>query len=102
MVVLAVYLLVVAALWWAWWREDRARPRTVTPAPAPSSSGRRPAAPAVPQRRPRHRLVLPDPAITEDDVIAFGLALERCADVAAAALVDPGRPAAPRVPRDVG
>lgn len=102
MVMLVGYLLVVLALWWIWERDDRGRRAEGTGAASRPLGTARAAPPRTPARRPVRRRQLDDPALTEDDVIAFGLALERSLDVAGAARADPGRPAEPRVRRDVG
>ncbi len=77
----ALMLVNVAAVWWLL-RELR-RPSS----PPPPGTG-----PVPRQRQRRARCSADPPALTEDDVIAFGLALEAEADVArGAAGPPPGR-----------
>ena len=102
MVLVVVELLVVVALWWAWRRgprSERAR-RATAPAALPRPAGAPPAPAAAPTRRTRCPAGQ-EPQLTEDDVIAFGLALERTADVVRSARTCTSRaPAEQRVQRD--
>ncbi len=96
MVALVVYLTALLVIGWGWfrWCPGRRAARATAP-PARSSSACPPA---------RRSGLHPDPGVTpltEDDVIAFGLALEGTSDVVRCALMPQRAPTEPRLRRDV-
>ena len=106
MVVLLVCVLVLLGCWWAWLRaapsHGAARPsRPVRPVrPARRSD---PAAPRTAYGRAARHPGAGAPPLDEDDVIAFGLALESTEDVVRRVAADRGRPPPPpRVAPDAG
>lgn len=106
MVPLVLYLVLVLLWWWVWIRWALRRPPTrpteppATAAPPPAAR-RGPGTGAAARPPARRRRGLDAPPLTEDDVIAFGLALEGTQDVARSALTCPGRAAGePRAQRD--
>ena len=102
MVVLAVYLVLLAGLWWIWLRTDSGRPSTRATAPALSPPGVRVAPDLRPHLRPVRRCGVDGPPLSEDDVIAFGLVLEGTEDVVRWAIADSRRATTePQAQRDI-